>query len=73
MHVYARTGDLQQRGSSGQTRLYIIVLVAEGLVVKVVFAVTRSNTLQVGDVPGELLDGLHLLAKEVGLNEVRHL
>ena len=41
--------------------------------VEVEFTVTRSNTLQVGDVPGELLDGLHLLAKEVGLNEVRHL
>ena len=46
---------------------------AEGLVVEVEFTVTRSNTLQVGDVSGELLDGLHLLAKEVGLNEVRHL
>ena len=41
--------------------------------VKVVFTVTRSNTLQVGDVSGDLLDGLHLLAKEVGLNEVGHL
>ena len=48
-------------------------LVAEGLVVEVEFTVTRSNTLQVGDVSGELLDGLHLLAKEVGLNEVGHL
>ena len=48
-------------------------LIAERLVVELVFTVTRSNALQVGDVSGDLLDGLHLLAKEFGLNEVGHL
>ena len=41
--------------------------------VKVVFAVARSNTLQVGDVASDLLDGLDLLTKELGINEVGHL
>ena len=45
---------------------------AEGLVVEVVFNVTRSNTLQVGDVSGELHDGLHLPAKELYPDKIRH-
>ena len=45
---------------------------AEGLAVEVVFTVTRSNTLQVGDVSGDPHDGLHLLAKELYLDEIRY-
>ena len=66
--MYAR--DLQQQGPREKHAWRCL---AEGLVVEVVFTVTRSNTLQVGDVSSDLLDGLHLLAKEVGLNEVGHL
>ena len=63
--LYYNTRELP---SAASRRLF-----AERLVVEVVFTVTRSNALQVGDVSGDLLDGLHLLAKEVGLNEVGHL
>ena len=45
-------------------------LIAEGLAVEVVFTVTRANTLQIGDVSRNLLDGLNLLAKELPLDEV---
>ena len=33
-------------------------------------AETRSSALKLGDPPGDLLDGVHLLVQEVGLEEV---
>ena len=48
-------------------------LMVQGFVVEVVFTVARSNTLQVGDVASDLLDGLDLLTKELGFNKVGHL
>ena len=47
--------------------------IVKSLTVKVVFTVTWPNTLEVGDVSTNLLDGLHLLMQEVALNEVGHL
>ena len=47
--------------------------VTKGLMVKVVFSMTWTNTLEVGDVASKLLDGLNLLMQEVTLDEVRHL
>ena len=47
--------------------------VAKGLMVQVVFSMTWTNTLEVGDVASKLLDGLNLLMQEVTLDEVRHL
>ena len=48
-------------------------LVIKSLTVKVVFSMTGTDTLEVGDVSTQLLDGLHLLMQVVALNEVRHL
>ena len=46
---------------------------SEGLTVKVVFSMTRTDTLEGGDVASNLSDGLHLLLQVVALNEVSHL
>jgi len=48
-------------------------LVIQGFLVKVVFTMARTNTLQVGDVVTQFLDGTDLLMQEVALNEVGHL
>ena len=47
--------------------------VAKSLLIKVVFTMTWTNTLEVGDVSSQLLDGLHLLVQVVAFNEVGHL
>ena len=49
------------------------LVIPQGLPVKVVFTMARPNTLQVGDVITQLLDGFHLLMQIVTLNEVSHL
>ena len=49
------------------------LVLTEGLTVKVVFSMTGTNTLEVGDVASKLLDGLNLLMQVVTLNEVCHL
>ncbi len=41
--------------------------------VEVVLSVTRSHTLEVGEVVSHLLDPLHLHCQVVRLNEVTHL
>jgi len=43
------------------------------LLVKHVLSETRTNTLQVSDVIRDLLDGFHLLIKELALQPVSHL
>ena len=40
------------------------------LLVDQVEAETRSSALELGDPAGDLLDGVHLLVQEVGLEEV---
>ena len=68
MLAYTQSKQRRPTGTHG-----VLCLVAEGLMVEVVFTVTRSHALQVGDVASDLLDGLHLLTEELGLNEVGHL
>lgn len=50
-----------------------LVVILQGQLVKLVFTQSRANTYQVGNKIRELFDGLHLLLKEISLNEVHHL
>lgn len=43
------------------------------LLVEVVLSVALTTALQLGNVAAQLLDGFHLLPKELSLNVVRHL
>ena len=49
------------------------ILFIQRLLVKHVFSETRTNTLQVGDVRRDFLNGLDLLVKELTLQPVGHL
>lgn len=60
-------------GSSGIAAGASSSLAAEGLLVKHVFSKAWSNTLQVGDVVGQLLDGLDLLLQVVPFDEISQL
>ena len=56
-----------------QTEWRSLRLATKGLQVEVVFSMSWTNTLEVGDVASNLLDGFNLLVQEVTLNEVGHL
>ena len=71
--LYVSNVVLQQPINGVWIVQWLSLVIPQGLLVKVVFTMARPNTLQVGDVITQLLDGFHLLMQIVTLNEVGHL
>ena len=69
MSVVHRHGDL---GPSGLDRCRCTLRI-QSFVVEGVLSETGSDALQIGHVTSDLLDRLHLLLKELRLNEVAEL